>query len=90
MADFKITFKSPSSFIVKFGDASTFNTEFGEVQIVNKVGEVYEGEYEAVPKLEEQTLATAQKFMKDDIKIKQIPISVVSNTGGGNTVIIGG
>lgn len=51
--------------------------------------EEYEGSYEVTPKLEEQSLPTALKVMRNDIKIKEIPITKVSNTSGGNTVIIG-
>ena len=51
---------------------------------------LYEGDYEVVPKLTEQTLPTTKKFMEQDVKIKEIPITTVSNSSGGNTVIIGG
>ena len=51
---------------------------------------LYEGDYEVTPKLEEQTLSTANKFMQNDVKINKIPITTVSNSSGGNTVIIGG
>lgn len=80
LADFKVEFESPAPFKV----------EFGKVQVISSGGAPYEGDYEVMPKLEEQTLPTAQKLMKENLKIKEIPISVVSNTGGGNTVIIGG
>ena len=52
--------------------------------------EEYKGSYEVTPKLEEQTLQTASKVMRNDVKIKEIPITTVSNSSGGNTVIIGG
>ena len=50
----------------------------------------YEGSYEITPTLEGMTLKTAQTFLEKDIKIKKIPITTVSNSSGGNTVIIGG
>ena len=50
----------------------------------------YSGQYEVTPKLEAQTLSTAFKTMNRDVEIKEIPITRVSNTSGGNTVIIGG
>ena len=50
----------------------------------------YKGSYEVTPMLSEQTLSTAKKVMRDDVKIKEIPITRVTNTSGGNTVIIGG
>lgn len=57
---------------------------------VYKDAPLYEGEYEVTPKLEEQTLSTTNKMMKNDLKINKIPITTVSNSSGGNTVIIGG
>lgn len=50
----------------------------------------YEGEYEVTPKLVEQMLPTSNKLLKRDVKIEKIAITRVSNTSGGNTVIIGG
>ena len=49
---------------------------------------IYGGPYEAIPKVEEQTLETAQKFMTDDLKIRAVPYYEVSNDQGGNTVYI--
>lgn len=51
--------------------------------------DVYDGVYQVTPKLESQTLATRNKLMTDDVTVEEIPISSVSNTAGGNTVIIG-
>ena len=51
--------------------------------------EEYKGSYEVTPKLEAQTLPTALKVMRNDVEIKEIPITSVSNSSGGNTVIIG-
>lgn len=51
-------------------------------------GEQYEGAYEVTPSIEEQILQTAEKVMKDDLKIKEIPYAEVSNPAGGTTVII--
>ena len=51
----------------------------------------YRGETVITPKLfEDQTLFTKDKILKDNITVLEIPISKVSNTSGGNTVIIGG
>lgn len=50
----------------------------------------YKGSYEVTPKFEKQTLPTARKTMRNDVIINEIPITVVSNSSGGNTVIIGG
>lgn len=52
---------------------------------------VYDGAYEITPSIDnEQALNTAQTFMDADVVIKKIPVTKVSNTSGGNTVIIGG
>lgn len=52
--------------------------------------EHYDGEYSVTPKLENQTLKTKNKVMDFDIDLKKIPIEKISNSSGGNTVIIGG
>ena len=51
--------------------------------------EEYKGSYEVTPQVQEQTLSTARKVMRDDIKVKEIPYFEVSNNSGGNTVYIG-
>ena len=51
--------------------------------------EYYEGEYEITPKVESQTMPTAQKTMMDDVTVHAIPYFDVSNQAGGNTVYIG-
>jgi hypothetical protein len=50
----------------------------------------YDGSYEVTPKIVEQKLMTANKVMEKDVIIERIPITTVSNSSGGNTVIIGG
>ena len=50
----------------------------------------YEGVYDVTPKLVEQMLPTKNTLLSDDVKIEKIPITTVSNSSGGNTVIIGG
>ena len=49
----------------------------------------YEGDYEVTPKFEAQTLETASKVMLDDVTVKEIALTVVSNESGGNTIVIG-
>ena len=49
---------------------------------------VYEGPYEAIPKVEAQTLPTAKKLMTEDVTVQGVPIYEVSNEQGGNTVYI--
>lgn len=53
--------------------------------------EIYNGEHSVTPKIEEKvTLGTAKKILKANIVVEKIPITRVTNTSGGNTVIIGG
>lgn len=56
---------------------------------VYKDAPLYEGVYEVIPAFEEQSLPTTKKFLERDVRIEKIPVTRVSNTSGGNTVIIG-
>ena len=49
---------------------------------------VYDGPYEAIPKVEAQTLQTAKKLMTDDVTVHGVPFYEVSNDQGGDTVYI--
>lgn len=49
----------------------------------------YEGVYDVTPKVVEQTLATKNKVLRDDVTIQSIPFFNVSNTSGGTTAYIG-
>lgn len=62
-----------------------------DVLVVNKVSEVeeYAGSYEVIPKTFEQTLATKDKYLKQDIAVKGVRASEVSNSVGGTTFYIG-
>ena len=48
----------------------------------------YEGPYHVTPKVDAQTLPTAEKLMREDVTINKIPYFVVGNTAGGDTVYI--
>lgn len=50
--------------------------------------EAYNGDYVVIPKATEQLLSTAGKVMVDDVTVKEIPYTEVSNPAGGVTVII--
>lgn len=56
-----------------------------------KVGdyEIYKGDYEVKPSFENQTLKTKNFAMEKDVNVKPISVTKVSNTSGGNTIIIG-
>jgi hypothetical protein len=50
----------------------------------------YDGEFIVTPAVDnEQTLLTAGKYAEANITVEKIPITSVSNSSGGNTVIIG-
>lgn len=52
-------------------------------------GDTYEGSYQVTPTLNDQTLETEGKVMRDDLTVYAIPISRVSNPYDGITVLIG-
>lgn len=52
--------------------------------------ETYKGETVVTPKFEEQKLHTKNLVVEDDISVTAIPVVKVSNSAGGNTIIIGG
>lgn len=49
----------------------------------------YHGTYSVTPTLNEQTLATANKYLSRDIIVQSIPVAEVSNSAGGTTITIG-
>ena len=55
---------------------------------VYKDADPYTGSYQVTPKVNAQTMPTAQKLMTQDVTIKAIPIYDVSNGSGGRTVYI--
>lgn len=48
----------------------------------------YEGEYEVIPRLSPQVLATNERVMRSDMTIDGIPSYRTTNPSGGYTVII--
>lgn len=49
----------------------------------------YRGEYVITPAVDEQTLETSLKVMRDDVTVKAIPYAEVSNLANGKTITIG-
>ena len=68
-------------------DGSTSDALAELIASINDVP-VYDGPYEAIPKVEAQTLPTAKKLMTDDVTVHGVPFYEVSNDQGGNTVYI--
>lgn len=86
-----VRFHPPDHLDVRF-DSSEQNIpvrfkEFQQVETAPDV-EMYDGSYEIIPKVDEQMIPTAQKFMTRDVTIKKIPYFDVGNTAGGSTVYI--
>lgn len=50
--------------------------------------DVYEGGYDVTPKVTEQIMPTASKYMTDNVTIRKIPVFKVHNNSGGTTVYI--
>lgn len=57
--------------------------------IVSGERDGYEGSYEVTPKVEAQTLPTANKFLRKDVSVFAIPFFDVGNESGGSTIYIG-
>lgn len=49
---------------------------------------IYEGPYEATPRIDSQIFETYGKRMRDDFTVLGVPYEEVSNPQGGETVII--
>ena len=90
MADFKVQFSGGEAFDMKFTGRETpnFKAGMGEVHVVTVGAKPYEGPYEVTPKVDAQTLATADKVMLEDVTVNKIPYFAVGNTSGGETVYI--
>ena len=81
------------SFRVSFSEAThSLSASFGEV-IVTEIPpqgiEVYKGEYAVTPKVEAQSLETANKLLKQNVAIRAIPFYETTNNSGGMTAYIG-
>lgn len=66
----------------------SFNIDFGEIILV-KTDEVYDGDYDVIPRVYQQVLPTKDKLMLDDVTVEVIPLSKVLNPSNGYTVTIG-
>lgn len=89
VADFK---GMHQNFDVKFSEIEqSISPDFGDIQkvVVPPESMKYEGEYDVTPKVDSQSLPTAQKFLEQDVTVRAIPFYKVSNTSGGATIYIG-
>lgn len=88
MANFHATFTENSSFAASFAENDSFSASFGQVQYIH-VEETYSGDYEVIPKFEDQVFDTDGKVMEDDMTVRAISIVQTTNQQGGKTVVIG-
>ena len=66
-----------------------FSVDTAEAINVNTVDlPEYEGPYEVTPKVDDQTLETKDKWMSDNVHVKEIPYYETSNIQNGLTVFI--
>ena len=86
----KVNFNEVNSIIpIRFVQTEcTFNADFGEVILV-KTEEVYEGDYNVIPRVYQQILETKDKLMLDDITVEIMPLAKTINLSNGYTVTIG-
>jgi hypothetical protein len=82
--------RTQMQFEADFANAKRLDATIKDYQQVTvyKDADPYTGSYEVTPKVEAQTMPTAQKLMAQDVTIKAIPIYNVSNNSGGSTVYI--
>ena len=66
----------------------SFNANFGEIVQIT-TGDIYQGDYDVVPRVYQQVLPTKDKVMVDNITIEIIPLTKVINLQNGYTVTIG-
>lgn len=65
---------------------SEFDDEILSIQ--GDVRDIYDGPTEVTPSFSSVVLETAGKALDDDITMKPIDVTIVSNPAGGNTLII--
>ena len=88
MATFNISFTESDNFKVSFSDSDALSVSFGEVIEVDRDTEIYDGDYEFTPTLEEQTIMIADKTATADIIINPIPSNYGLITWNGSTITV--
>lgn len=83
----KISLLEPEVFTANFEDDQDLFVDFGSVTVLDR-SPIYTGDYIVTPKVIEQTLATKDKKMIDDVTVLEIPFYETINVAGGNTVFI--
>lgn len=85
-----VSFSEVDSFIAArfIQTKCTFNTNFGEIFQI-RTDDKYEGSYNVIPRVYQQTLETRDKLMLDDVIVEVIPLAKTINLSNGYTVTIG-
>lgn len=73
---------------IAVGERKTINMAVSPAVIVIAPTDVYGGAYDVTPAMEAQTLATKDKYLREDVQVHAIPVIRVSNPSGGTTVYI--
>lgn len=81
--------QAPAVLQADFAGEQTLAIAFGEILAVPD-SDWYEGIYTVPPSASGKVLPTAQKRIHNDVTVRPIPYSSVSNAAGGNTICIGG
>ena len=82
MAEFNVTFSGDAKFNASLKESNQMNAGFGDVIEVEHQYDPYPGTYEVIPRRRDQTLATNGKNMEDDVTVKEVPWTEVSNPTG--------
>ena len=69
-------------------DCIDFTLDFGELTVIHTDPNPYLGPYVVIPKRRDQVLDTKDKTMTDDVTVKEVPWTEVSNPSGGTTYSI--
>lgn len=69
-------------FTLEFEESEDLALCFGEVTEIDHDYDPYPGPYEVIPKRRDQVLATKDKNMTDDVTVKEVPWTEVSNPTG--------
>lgn len=77
--------------IIGFAEVDLEIEADGEFGAFTKItgGDVYTGDYVVDPKFVQQTLATRDKLMLEDVTVNEIAVASVQNPQGGQTIWIG-
>lgn len=85
----RVKFNEIESFCARFIQTEcTFHPFFGEIVTIRS-DEVYDGEYNVIPRVYEQKLETKDKLMLNDVTVEVIPLARTLNVTNGYTVTIG-